>query len=55
MKQSNRGRKNLGPMPLSMLRHGEASTYGNYGCRCPLCTHAWAERTAKYRRRKVAP
>lgn len=30
------------------LRHGDASTYGNYGCRCRPCRDAWAARSREY-------
>jgi hypothetical protein len=29
--------------------HGDASTYGNHGCRCQPCTSAHAERSREYR------
>lgn len=28
--------------------HGDASTYGNHGCRCRPCTDAWAARRREY-------
>ena len=31
--------------------HGRASSYTNYGCRCPECTDAQANRIQRYRER----
>lgn len=35
--------------PKVQWKHGSASTYQNYGCRCDPCKKANSERSAKYR------
>lgn len=46
--------KELGRKPAI---HGTASRYSNRGCRCIMCTRAWAEyikpRISKYRKKNV--
>ena len=29
--------------------HGDASTYGNHGCRCQPCRDAWSARAREYK------
>lgn len=32
------------------IKHGTPNGYANYGCACELCTKAWADYQANYRR-----
>lgn len=39
--------------PMSELKHGSTSTYGNYKCRCAECTAAHREACRKWRRERL--